>query len=125
MSSNLFIKLTTLFKANEKFNFTNNQIDVLARILKLYNNEIVELDVIKDNLNLSYNEVNDLLLLLARNMIVKMNYKVWCDNPNTNSDNMIYENIYDVPMDECDMCDKKCKKLSNVYIVYRVTLDDR
>lgn len=124
MSSNLLIQLTTIFKANENFKLTNDQINMLARILKLYNNEIVEVDVIKDNLNLSYNTVNDLLILLARNELVKMNYKIWCDNPNTNSDNMIYENIYDVPMDECDMCDKKCKKLSNVYIVYRVTLNE-
>lgn len=124
MSSNLLIKLTKILKANENFRLTNDQINMLARVLKLYNNEIVEIDVIKDNLNLSYSTVNDLLILLARNELVKMNYKIWCDNPNTNSDNMIYENIYDVPMDECDMCDKKCKKLSNVYIVYRVTLNE-
>lgn len=124
MLSNLLIKLTMILKDNDKFKFNNDKLNLLVRILSLYNNQIIDIDVIKDNLNLSYDTSNELLLLLARNELVKMNYKIWCDNPNTNSDNTIYENIYDVPMDECDMCDKKCKKLSNVYIVYRVTLDE-
>lgn len=124
MSSNLLIKLTTILKVNEKLKFNDDKINILVRILILYNNEILDIDVIKDNLHISYDTVNELLILLARNGLVKMNYKVWCDNPNNNSENVIYENIYDVPMDECDMCDKKCKKLSNIYIVYRVTVNE-
>lgn len=124
MSSNLLIKLRELFNTEKKYEFNEEKIFLLNRILEMYKNEIIELDVLKDNLHLSYSLVNDMLLLLARNGIVKMNYKVWCDNPVSNSDNMIYENVYDIPMDECDICDKQCKKLSNVYIVYRVTIDD-
>lgn len=124
MSSDLLIKLTTILKNNKNFNLNNEQINILAKILKLYNSEIVEVDVIKDNLNLSYNTVNDLLIFLARNDLIKMNYKIWCDNPNTNSDEMIYENIYDIPMDECEICDKRCKKINNIYIVYRVILNE-
>lgn len=124
MSSNLLIKLTELFKNNKDVKLTEDMINLLARILKLYNNKIIEIDVIKDNININYEEVNELLIMLARNNIVKMNYKIWCENPNANSENVIYENIYDVPMDECEMCDKRCKKLSNVYIVYRVTLEN-
>lgn len=124
MLSNLLIKLTTILKENEKFKFNNDKLNLLVRILSLYNNQIIDIDVIKDNLNLSYDEANELLLFLARNELVKINYKVWCDNPNNNSENTIYENIYDVPMDECDMCDKKCKKLSNIYIVYRVIVNE-
>ncbi|WP_332856782.1 hypothetical protein [Clostridium paraputrificum] len=118
------IKLTTILKKDNKFKFNNDKLDLLVKILSLYNNQIIDIDVIKDNLNLSYDAANELLLLLARNEVVKINYKVWCDNPNNNSDKTIYENIYDVPMDECDMCYKKCKKLSNIYIVYRVMVDE-
>lgn len=124
MSSNLLIKLNEILNNGGEFNFDKEKLSMLSRILVLYNKEIIGLDVIKDNLNINYKLVNDLLLLLARKGLVKMNYKVWCENPNTNSDNQIYENIYDVPMDECDMCDKKCKKLSNIYIVYRVTVNE-
>ena len=123
MSSNLLIKLNEILNKSGEFNFNEERLSMLSRILVLYNKEIIGLDVIKDNLNITYKMVNDLLLLLARKGLVKMNYKVWCENPNTNSDNKIYENIYDVPMDECDMCDKKCRKLNNIYIVYRVTVD--
>ncbi|MDB2121207.1 MULTISPECIES: hypothetical protein [Clostridium] len=118
------IKLTTILKNDDKFKFNNDKLNLLVKILSLYNNQIIDIDVIKDNLNLSYDTANELLLLLARNEVVKINYKVWCDNPNNNSDKTIYENIYDVPMDECDMCDKKCKKLSNIYIVYRVIVNE-
>ncbi|MDU4427184.1 MAG: hypothetical protein E7K85_13205 [Clostridium sp.] len=124
MLSNLLIKLTTILKNDDKFKFNNDKLNLLVKILSLYNNQIIDIDVIKDNLNLSYDTANELLLLLARNEVVKINYKVWCDNPNNNSDKTIYENIYDVPMDECDMCDKKCKKLSNIYIVYRVIVNE-
>lgn len=124
MLSNLLIKLTTILKKDDRFKFNNDKLDLLVKILSLYNNQIIDIDVIKDNLNLSYDTANELLLLLARNEMVKINYKVWCDNPNNNSDKTIYENIYDVPMDECDMCDKKCKKLSNIYIVYRVMVNE-
>jgi len=124
MLSNILIKLKGIISNYNNIKLTNEQIDLLLKLFKLYNKQIIASDVIKDQLNLTYSETNEFLLYLARKGIVKMNYKVWCENPNNNSDVQIYENIYDVPMDECDVCDKRCKKVNNVVIVYRVKLDE-
>ncbi|PWL52575.1 MAG: hypothetical protein DBY38_10595 [Clostridium cadaveris] len=124
MLSNICIKLSKILSDYKEYNFTEKNIELLARILNAYDNQIIPLEVIKRNLHLDYKQVNDLLLYLARNSITQLNYKIWCENPNCNADTEVYENIYDIPLDECDYCDKRCKKMSNVYIVYRVNLNE-
>ncbi|AWZ48471.1 hypothetical protein C3495_06410 [Clostridiaceae bacterium 14S0207] len=124
MLSNILIKLNNLMKNYKDISLSEDDLKMLSKILKFYNNEIVPIDVIKDKLNLNYEQVNNLLIYFAKERIVKLNYKVWCENSNCNSEQSIYENIYEIPLEECDMCPKKCKKVNNIYVVYRVKLDE-
>lgn len=123
MLSNILERLKT--KLNDcPITLNENQIYLLSKIIKLYCNDILPIDVIKDNLKLSYDEVNEVLLYLSRKGFLKMNYKVWCENCNCNSEKQVFENFYDIPIEVCDRCDKRCRKIDNIIIVYRLINTD-
>lgn len=117
-------QLKMIVKKLDNIELDDNKLNMLEKILRKYNNSILPVDVVKDNLRLNYENTNKLLMELAKNNILELNYKIWCDSSVTNPDEYIYRDFLDIPMDTCENCEKRCRILNNVVIVYRVTLNE-
>lgn len=105
-----------------KVNLSNEKIENLVETLEYYDGGIIPIEVVKRELDLTYDETHDLLIYLARHGILKINYKVWCDNEDTTTEGKIYEHITDVPFGTCSRCEKECRTVNNVIVVFRVVL---
>lgn len=117
-------QLKMIVKKLDNIKLDDNKLNMLEKILIKYNNSILPVDVVKDNLRLNYENTNKLLMELAKNNILELNYKIWCDSSVTNPDEHIYRDFLDIPMETCENCEKKCRILNNVVIVYRVRLNE-
>lgn len=117
-------KLSQTVKERYDIELDNNQIQMLSLILKNYNKSILPIDVVKDNINLTYEQTNKLLKILAINGILDLNYRIWCDEKVNKPNDKIYTDILSIPEEVCEYCDKKCMIYKNIIVVYRVNLDD-
>lgn len=99
---------------------TEHQINNLIDLLQYYKGDIVPISVIKRELNISSDEIYNLLINLTKKGYLEMNFKIWCEHSSDTKIKTIYRAIEDIPLDNCDICEKGCKLLNNIIIVFRV-----
>lgn len=111
--------LKSVLSQYEKINLSEEKIKYLAEILSYYNDDLVPVSIVKRELNLTYEQTNELMVYLTTRDILEINYKIWCDNEYLYNSSKVYRHITEVPKDICYKCDKECQVLSNVVIVFR------
>jgi hypothetical protein len=111
--------LKNVLSKYEKLNLSEEDINRLSEIFEHYPNDIIPVSIVKGELKLSYDQANDLMVYLAINNLLQINYKVWCDNTYLDNGGKIYKHITEVPKEVCGRCDKECQVLNNVIIVFR------
>lgn len=123
MLSDLLGRLQKIL-VNYDINFSEQQIKNLAETLKYYNKSILHPRVLKREMNLSYNQVNDLMIFLETQGILRSKFKTICTEEHSNKVEKIYNSIKEVPLTVCDRCEKECSMLTNVIVVFEVDLND-
>lgn len=63
-----------------------------------------------------------MLTYLSKQGYLEVNFKIWCEHAADTNIETIYRAITDIPLNECGICEKGCKLLNNVIIVFRVLL---
>jgi hypothetical protein len=123
MLLNILDQLKVIVNTIDEIQLDESRLKILEVILKKYDKSILPIDLVKDKLRLNYEQTNTLLITLAKNNILQLNYKIWCDNSVTNSNQLIYTDFLDIPMEVCENCNKQCRVVNNIVVVYRVNLN--
>ncbi|MDM0483644.1 hypothetical protein QTG92_09635 [Clostridium perfringens] len=97
-----------------------NQIKTLLELLDYFNGGIIPISVVKRKLNLTNDEVEDLMIFLETKGILKSAFKVFCSDKFESTREEIYDDIRKIPKKHCDKCEKECMYLENVVVVFKV-----
>ncbi|MBP2032586.1 hypothetical protein J2Z42_001258 [Clostridium algifaecis] len=119
MLLNLSEKLQKLLK-NCKVFLNGDQIESLAEILEFYNNGILPAKILKHKLEITYKDVHTLMTCLAIKGILRVKYRIYCENDSITGASKIYDDIEDIPVSVCDRCDKRCTLIKNVIVEFEV-----
>lgn len=98
----------------------DQQIEELKEFLDFQYNSYISCNNVANHLNISYDKAKKLSIILLKNDILDMNFKVYCDNEIDICNQTVYENIQDIPEWICDNCEKGCSILKNIIVIYKV-----
>lgn len=107
---------------NCKIKLDDLQLKALAETLEYHKGGILPANVLKRELNISYADVHSLMTYLSTQGILKVKYKVYCENDAVTGASRVYDDIADIPVSICDRCQKECVLLKNIYIEFEVCI---
>lgn len=95
-------------------------LEKLKSYLEYHVDSNISSNELANKLNISYSDAKKVMNELLKNKIVDMLFKVYCSNELDIEGTEIYDNIEDIPSNECGKCDKECSILKNIIIIYKV-----
>lgn len=119
--------LLNIFGKSAEISLIENKVilEKLKSYLEYYEGSNISSNELANKLNISYSDAKKVMNELLKNKIVDMLFKVYCSNEIDLEEPEIYDNIEDIPSNECDKCDKKCSVLKNIIIIYKVLGEDK
>lgn len=107
---------------NYKEKFNSEQLEGLAKILETYAGGIVPISVVRRELRIDIDKVQDLMVYLESQGILKSMYKVYCPSKSECVREELYDDIRKIPKKYCDKCDENCLYIENISVVFKVVL---
>lgn len=124
MLPDISTQLRDIVSNNNKINLKDNDIEKLVQILELYNNSILPIDVVKDNLNLKYEDVRALLISMAIKEIVVLNYTIWTDHPVSDVRKKVFDNYLDAQVYINELQETGVSVDNKIFTVFKVNLNE-
>lgn len=121
MLSNLLEQLQGILKnCNVKLN--DKQIKCLKQTLIYHKGGILPASVLKRELDIPYPEIHRLMSFLSTSRILMPIYKISCENNMNTGMEKVYRNIFEIPVEVCDRCEKECVILKNIIVEFEVCM---